>query len=146
VKRTPWKRKPPAEGGNGLKRSPMKRSNKPMKKVGRKGKLNAKADKNSKAEFERRGIDYCQLCGTLSALSRSHSYKKRFDQDLERVALLCIFRCHTFIELELDAETRASINEFIIDTNLEGEAKFEAVLKLMPENKVKRFTALFSVS
>jgi hypothetical protein len=114
-----------------------------MKKIGAKGKLNAKADKNSKAEFERRGIDYCQLCGTLSALSRSHSYKKRHEQDLERVALLCIFRCHAFIELELDAETRANVNEFIIDTNLEGEAKFDAVLKLMPEEKGKKFLTKF---
>ena len=140
MKRTPWKKKPlKFEEGkwNGFKRSPMKRSSRPLNKVGKQGKENARADRLSKRELIKKGIDCCQLCGRTIGLSRSHDNKRRYESDLTRVALLCIFPCHSFIELKLDAETRQKVNSFIIDTDLEGEAKFEAVLKLLPENKAQ---------
>lgn len=132
MKRTPFKKKPYI----------WKRSSKPMNKVGKKGKLNVKADRDSKQTFIKQGMDCCQLCGRTGALSRSHSLKRRFDQDLTRVALLCIFVCHSFIELELDSDTRERINEFVIDTTLEGEDKFNAVLKMMPLDKANKFRTL----
>ena len=138
MKRTPWKRDP--EKYKGLKRTPMKRSTKPMKKIGARGKINAKDDRATKKEFERKGLDCCQLCGRTGALSRSHSLNKRFGPS--RVALLCIFICHKFIELELDHDTRERVNEFIIDTTLEGEDKFIEACKLMPEDKAIKLRKL----
>lgn len=129
MKRSEWKRKPYV----------WKKSTKPMNKVGKQGKKNAKADKISKAELERKGIDCCQCCGRTSGTGRSHSNKRRHSKDLTRVALLCNFPCHNFIEYRLDAETREIVNDFIIDTNLEGIYKFEAIVALLPEDRKAEF-------
>ncbi len=140
VKRTPWKRKPPKEGTwNGFKRTLLQRSIKPLNKIGKQGKKNARADAISKRELVKKGIDCCQLCGRTFGLSRSHSNKRRHENDLTNIALLCIFPCHTFIEYELNSEVRREVNDFIIQTNLEGESKFEAVVKLIPEEKRAKF-------
>lgn len=130
MKRTPFKRKPISE------QKPMKRS--PMRKVGKKGKINAKADKESKADLSRKGIDYCQLCGRNIGLGRSHSHKRRHETNLRRVALLCNFPCHNFIEHKLTKEERQVINDFIIDTDFEGEYKFQKVLELLPPEKATK--------
>lgn len=131
MKRTPFK-KPD-------KPYVWKKPTKPMNKVGRKGKQNAKSDKTTKAELVKKGIDCCQLCGRNSWLSRSHSYKKRFNTDNDRIALLCVTPCHNFIELRLDAETRVLVNDFLIDTNLEGEDRFNAVVEMIPESLQEEF-------
>lgn len=117
----------------------MQRSTKPMKKIGKQGKQNARADATTKRELIKKGIDCCQLCGRTIGLSRSHSNKRRFESDLTRIALLCTFPCHNYIELKLDSDTRRIVNYFIIDTNLEGEAKFEAIVQLIPEEKRQEF-------
>lgn len=129
MKRSPWKRKP----------STWKRSTTPMNKVGARGKANVKADKFTKSELEKKGINYCQLCGSGLGLGRSHSYKRRHSKDLDRVALLCNFPCHNFIELRLDAETQAKVNDYIIDSTLEGEFKFAEIVKMIPENLREEF-------
>lgn len=142
MKRSPWKKKlPQFEEGkwNGFKRSPMKRSTKPMNKVGKQGKINAKADRESKKILERADITCCQLCGRNIGLGRSHSNKRRYESDLVRVALLCNFPCHNFIEHKLDSNTRKAVNDFIIDTDLEGLYKFDEVVKLIPEEKRAKF-------
>lgn len=129
MKRTPWKKSS----------KPWKRSTTSMNKVGPKGKINARADRETKAGFEKSGISYCQLCGSGLGLSRSHSYKKRHSKDLNRAALLCIDPCHKFIEERLDAETRAAVNDYIIDSTLEGEYKFAEIVKMIPENRREEF-------
>jgi hypothetical protein len=129
MKRSPWKRKPYT----------WKRSTTPMNKVGRQGKLNAKADKETKAKLEKEGIDYCQLCGRNINLSRSHSYKKRYRKDRNRIALLCIDPCHKFIEERLDAETRTRVNDYIMDSTLEGEFKFAKIVEMIPEDRREEF-------
>ena len=114
-------------------------SKKPMNRVGKQGKANAKADKISKAEAERKSITYCQLCGSNYNPSRSHSHKRRHEQDLTRVAILCITPCHEFLENKLDHETRARINDFIIDTDYEGEYKFNKIVEMIPEHLREEF-------
>lgn len=131
MKRSVWKKKPYT----------WKRSTKPLNKVGRKGKINVKADKETKAGFEKAGIDYCQLCGRTIRLSRSHSYKKWHSKDLNRAALLCTDPCHKFLEERLDAETRTIVNDYIIDSTLEGEFKFAEIVKLIPEERREEFVA-----
>jgi hypothetical protein len=131
MKRTPFKKKPYV----------WKRSEKPMNKVGRRGKANAKSNRETKADLQKSGIDYCQLCGSGLGLGRSHSYKKRHSKDPNRVALLCNFPCHNFIELRLGAVDRAIVNDFIIDTNLEGEYKFAKIVELIPEDLREEFIA-----
>lgn len=124
MKRSPWKRKPYT----------WKRSTTPMNKVGPKGRANAKSNRETKAQLEKDGIEYCQLCGSGLGLGRSHSYKKRHSKDPNRVALLCNFPCHNFIELRLDAETQVLVNDYIIDSTLEGEFKFAEIVKMIPEH------------
>lgn len=110
-----------------------------MNKVGRKGKENAKSNRETKAQLEKGGIEYCQLCGSGLGLGRSHSYKKRHSKDPNRIALLCNFPCHNFIELRLDAETRTKVNDYIIDSTLEGEFKFAEIVKMIPEDLREEF-------
>lgn len=129
MKRSEWKRKP----------TQMKRT--VMKQIGKQGRKNAKADKTSKSDLERRGINCCQLCGRTVALGRSHSNKRRHSKDLTRVALLCNEPCHRFIEYRLGSEIREMVNDFIIDTDLEGIYKFEAVLALLPKEKAAEMEA-----
>ena len=58
-----------------------------------------------KREFQRRGVTYCQMCGSRSGgplgLSFAYRVKGRFIRDLDElkiVALLCTYPCHTKLE------------------------------------------------
>jgi hypothetical protein len=72
-------------------------------------------------------------------LSRSHSYKRRHSKDPNRIALLCTEPCHWFIEYRLDAETQVLVNDYIIDSTLEGEFKFAEIVKMIPEDRREEF-------
>lgn len=78
------------------------------------------------------------MCGSTEALSNSHTHNSdRRDVD-SITALLCIWPCHDFLQ-KLTAEERVAVNSYLIETNLEGEAKFEAVLTLLPNEKAEQW-------
>jgi len=75
-----------------------------MKRSGKQGKLNQKANKALKKTFEEAEIVYCELCGTHSWLSFAHRHKRRWYRgrsellsDFNQVMLLCM-GCHMKLE------------------------------------------------
>ncbi len=92
------------------KRKPMK---KPMKKLGKIGKQNIKSTIRLKAEYQKRGITTCELCGSDFGLSFHHRYQRYYyiDKpellgDFNQSLLLCI-PCHKKLheDKELNKET-----------------------------------------
>lgn len=79
-----------------------------MKKIGKIGKANQKANRLLKIMFESKGITYCELrldgCLGTFALSFAHRHKRHWYRgqleklhDFQQVALSCI-KCHEIIE------------------------------------------------
>lgn len=74
-----------------------------------------------KTEFTRKGIYFCEICGTTEALSMAHRLKRRFitdDQELRTVAILCL-RDHEIIEKLPHQEMFDRITEIIQNRELE---------------------------
>src|SRR5438105_3904214 len=84
---------------------------KPMNKIGKQGKKNAAANRETKKQFIKKDIRHCQLCGRGTAMSNSHSQNRDYKPDLTRSALLCIWPCHQFLELECNHEEREAVND-----------------------------------
>lgn len=86
------------------------------------------------------------MCGSTEGLSNSHSRSSDRRLDEARTALLCIWPCHQFLELECTHEEREAVNEFLIETSLEGLDKAEAAFKLIPTEKAAAWRAkLFAI-
>lgn len=118
---------------------------KPMNKVGKGGRRTTKSNKQNKDRFIREGIDRCQLCGSDSSLSNSHSKKEDRRDENAKTALLCIWPCHQFLELKCTAEERRAINEFLIETTLEGWDKFKGAVAFLPTAKAQALASIFNV-
>lgn len=110
-----------------------------MNRIGKGGRRNAAANKITHARFVKEGIDCCQLCGRTGDLSNSHSENADRRNNPTKTALLCIFRCHQFLELKCNHEERKAVNDFVITTTLEGEDRFNEAMKLLPPDKAAKF-------
>lgn len=101
------------ENAKGLKRTqikrvsgkPLKRSSKPMKKVGRRTKDWRKVWAFLKPEFEKRGRTYCEFgfipheCQGPLDPCHAHKRRKMEGDDIFRVALGCRWVIHEFLDL-----------------------------------------------
>jgi hypothetical protein len=80
-----------------------------MRKVGKIGRRNIKANKILKAKFEELGITCCEVCGTTWALSFAHKHRRHWYRsqpellsDISHCLLLCV-PCHQKIEGDQEA-------------------------------------------
>jgi hypothetical protein len=116
-------------------RAAKRQAAKPMNKQGKGGRRTNTQNAKNKKRFIQEGITRCQLCGSDQALSNSHSRSEDRRLESAKTALLCIWPCHQFLELHCTHEEREAVNEFLIETNLEGHAKFIEVCRLLPAAK-----------
>jgi len=77
-----------------------------MRRIGKRGKINAKANKKCKADLLARSIVRCEMCGSGTMLSIAHKKKRRdYYSDPEGLSrwgeylLLCQL-CHQSIEFD----------------------------------------------
>lgn len=85
------------------------------------------------------------MCGSTQALSNSHSQNKDRREDEAKTALLCIWPCHQFLELKCTHEERRAVNDFLIETTLEGSYKAEEAFNLLPGEKAHEWAGLLGV-
>lgn len=104
-RRTPLKAKKSLKRGGKLNRKPMKRSRRPVNKIGRRTRDWRKAWRFLKPEFEKRGRTGCEF-GFIPHECRGpidpcHSKKRNKMQgdDIYRVALGCRWVIHEFLDL-----------------------------------------------
>ena len=86
-----------------------------MRRIGKIGKRNIKANRALKEAFQEDGIEWCELCGSNVNLTFAH-YKKRVEyrrkdkqhllSDKRNVLLLCV-KCHDKIEVSRDLTRKA---------------------------------------
>jgi len=81
-----------------------------MRQVGKRGRMNARANRLLKTEFMRRGVTRCEVCGSTFALTWAHRFKRRHMNtveelsDYQNVILACV-SCHQRY-LEWDEEEK----------------------------------------
>ena len=96
-------------------------------KLSKKGKQNAKNNRELKQIFIKLGVDWCELCGTRFGLTWAHSRKRRFienDEMMKEVALLCL-KCHTQAEMLPDYEMFSLITKIIAERGtIEPQSEF----------------------
>lgn len=87
-----------------IKRAAMKRSNRPMKKIGKKSKRWIAVRRRLKVKFEALGITSCELryegCAGDTMLGFAHGRKRRHlkGDELETLVVLACNNCHDAIE------------------------------------------------
>lgn len=96
-----------------MKRTPLKKG-KPLRRIGKRGRRNAKTNRILKKEAERADIRYCELnypgC-TKIALSWAHSRRRRkFENDSDWTeTLLSCWECHRQLDQEHSHEETEEI-------------------------------------
>ena len=84
----------------------MKRT--PIKKLGKRGKMNKKANAILAKIFLIEGTTWCEVCGSKDFLTWAHRSKRRFYRSVEELAdpyevLLLCGDCHREIEYDKEA-------------------------------------------
>lgn len=84
--------------------------------MGKITKLNKKANRRLKKQFQEAGITYCEKCGSMFGLTFAHRHKRLWYRscpeklwDMNEVALLCL-KCHQEIEYN------KALSERVFDT------------------------------
>lgn len=86
-----------------------------IKRLGKKGKANAKNVRELKKIFSDMNVTFCENCGTTEALSFAHSLKRRHihsEELMKEVACLCL-KCHMAIEARPESEMTRFIRNII---------------------------------
>jgi hypothetical protein len=97
-----------------------------LNRVGKKGRANAKLNRELKREFERLGITTCELgmfcCTRDDQLSFAHSLKRRHWKEGDGlIAILACWNCHWQIEKLGEAEMQPIVERVISERAARAE-------------------------
>jgi hypothetical protein len=96
-----------------LARSPMKRRSTPLNRVGKKGRANAKANRERRPKFEAMGVTRCEVnfegCTGGYDVTWAHGRKRRklLPGELEDFVCVACTRCHRRLDEEMTHEEMA---------------------------------------
>ncbi len=104
-----------------LKRSPIKRSQKAIPKLGKKGKASKAATAKATAEHANKGRTRCEKCFSEFGAANAHRYKRidiKTKAELETTVILCA-KCHFHVDFEMPHEDMKEALDSLIETRLD---------------------------